>query len=507
MFFSLAAVSLPPAQQAVSTAAPETESTRHPYKSVTRHSAVIGGKQVEYTATVEETFSLNAQGDRVASLVSISYMRTDARNAAHRPVIFVFNGGPGSASLWLHLGFLGPRRVLFQDNVSEDEVHPRTTPPFLFGENHDSLLDVADIVLFDTPGTGFSRVIGANNDRLFYGVQQDAKATCEFIEDWVERNGRWNSPKFLLGESYGTIRAAVVTYMLVGGPLTTGRMDAVTLNGVIVLGQAMNMFGERGGDIGCLNSLPTMAATAWYHGKVNRENTSFEQHVELARAFAANDYVRALYAGSTLSPGERTRIADRLAALIGVSQNFILEKNLRVDTRSFAGELLKAEGKQVGLYDGRFTLPLNPSGQDPVADDPAMSQYTPSFLATLNEYLQKELRVEIGLPYNAIEFKKVNAGWDYGFGPGIPFSNKNHADDLAIAMRRNPSLSLFVGTGYFDLVTTIGSAEYTIAHEDIDPRRVTMKFYKSGHMPYIGVSSRRTLADDLRQFIIAKSGL
>lgn len=485
----------------------EAASTRPPYKFVTRHTRVIGGKQVEYTATVEETFSLNAQGDRVASLVSISYVRTDIRNAAHRPVIFVFNGGPGSASLWLHMGLVGPRRVLFQDNVSEEEVHPRTTPPFLFGDNPDSLLDVADIVLFDPPGTGFSRVLGANNDHLFYGVQQDAKVTCEFIEDWVARNERWNSPKFLMGESYGTVRAAVVAYMLVGGPLATGRMDGITLNGVILLGQAMNMFGARGGDTDYANLLPTFAATTWYHGKVNRENKSLEQYVDDARAFAANDYVRALYAGSTLSAEERTRIADRLATLIGISQKFVLEKDLRVDARSFAGELLKAEGKQLGLYDGRFTLPLSPSGQDPVADDPAMAQYVPSFVATMNEYLKKELRVEIGFPYNAIEFKMVNARWDYGFGPGIPSSNRNYAQDLAIAMRRNPSLRLFVGTGYFDLVTTLGSAEYTITHEDIDPSRVSLKFYQSGHMPYIGKSNRRILADDLRQFITIASDL
>ena len=483
------------------------DSSRPPYKVVTHHTGIIGGKQVAYSATVEETFSLNDRGERTASLVSISYVRTDIRNGPQRPVVFVFNGGPGSASLWMHMGLVGPRLVQFQDTVSAEEVHPRTTPPFLYGNNPDSLLDVVDIVLFDTPGTGFSRVLGENNEKLFYGVQQDAKVTCEFIEDWVERNGRWNSPKFLMGESYGTVRAAVAARMLAGGPLSTGRMDGVTLNGVILLGQAMNIFGGQGSDIGFLTVLPTLAATAWYHGKVSRENKTLEQHVDDARAFVANDYIRTLYAGSTLSPEERTRIADGLAVLTGLSQNFILENDLRVDAHSFATELLKAEGKQLGLYDGRFTLPLNPSGQDPVADDPAMGQYVPSFVATLNEYLRKELRVEIGLPYNVIEFSKVNAGWDYGFGPGIPASNRNYAEDLAVAMRRNPGLNLLVGTGYFDLVTTIGSAEYTMAHVNIDRSRVSHKLYRSGHMPYVGASNRRILAEDLRQFITAASGL
>jgi carboxypeptidase C (cathepsin A) len=509
VIFVLTAAVLPSTAQQTASAAPaapaEEDSTRPPYKVVTNHTMTISGKQIAYSATVEEIFSLNDQGERTASLVSISYVRTDSRNVSQRPVIFAFNGGPGSASLWQHLGLLGPCRVLFQDTVSEEEIHPKTTPPFLYGPNPDCLLDLADIVLFDPPGTGFSRVLGENNEKMFYGVEQDARVTCEFIEDWVDRNGRWNSPKFLMGESYGTVRAAVVSRLLTGGPFSTGRMEGITLNGVILLGQAMNIFGG-GTDIAFPNVLPTLAATAWYHGKVNRENKSLEQHVDDACVFAANDYVQALYAGSTLSPGERSRIADRLSALTGLSQDFILEKDLRVDASSFAAELLKSEGNQVGLYDGRFTLPLNPSAKDPVADDPAMAQYVPAFVATLNEYLKKELHVDIDRTYNAIEFKKVNAAWDYGFGPGIPASNKNYAEDLAIAMRRNPNLRVLVGTGYFDLVTTLGSAYYTISHVDIERSRVSHKLYRSGHMPYIGASNRRILAEDLRQFITDVSG-
>jgi len=481
------------------------DSTRSPYKIVTNHTMTISGKQIAYSATVKETFSLNDQGERTASLVSISYVRTDIRDGAPRPVIFAFNGGPGSASLWMHMGLLGPFRVLFQDTVSEEEIHPKTTPPFLYGPNPDCLLDVADIVLFDPPGTGFSRVLGENNEKLFYGVEQDARVTCEFIENWLDRNGRWNSPKFLMGESYGTVRAAVVSRLLTGGPFSTGRMEGITLNGVILLGQAMNIFGG-GNDIHYLNLLPTLAATAWYHGRISHENESLEQHVDDARVFAANDYGRALYAGSTLSPDERSRIADRLSALTSLSQDFILEKDLRVDAGSYAAELLKSEGKQVGLYDGRFTLPLNPTGQDPVADDPAMAQYVPAFVATLYEYLKKELHVEMKRTYNAIEFNKVNARWDYGFGPGIPTSNENYAEDLAVSMRRNPRMKVLVGTGYFDLVTTIGSADYTISHVAIDRRRVSHKLYRSGHMPYIGASNRRILAKDLRQFITDASG-
>ncbi|MHB8054120.1 MAG: S10 family peptidase, partial [Candidatus Aminicenantales bacterium] len=271
----------------------------------------------------------------------------------------------------------------------------------------------------------------------------------------------------------------------------------------ILLGQAMNLNDREGEDVGFLNALPTLAATAWYHGKINRENKTLEQHVEEARSFAANDYLRALYAGSALSSEERIRIAERLSALIGLSKDFILERDLRLSAEVFAVELLKADGKQLGAYDSRFTLPLNPSGKDPVADDPAMAQYTPSMVAAFNEYLKKELGVEMELSYDTIEFKTVNFRWDYGFGPGIPFPSRNHAKDLAVAMRRNPSLKLFVGAGYFDFVTTFGSAEYTIAHAGIDPGRVSFGYYKAGHMSYIGEDNRKALADDLRRFIAA----
>jgi carboxypeptidase C (cathepsin A) len=482
------------------------ESSRPPFKIVTQHTAVIGGKEVKYKAVVEETFFYNEKKERSASVVSISYVRTDIENVSPRPVVFAFNGGPGAASIWTNFGLLGPCRVLFQDQVNSEEIHPKTVPPFLYGNNPDSLLDAADIVLFDPPGTGFSRVLGTNNESQFYGVEQDAKLTCEFIENWITKNGRWNSSRFLLGESYGTIRAAEVAYLLTGGPFGTGKLNAITLNGVILLGQAMDLYSEGVGDVGFLNALPTLAATAWYHGKISRENKTLEQHVDAARSFAANDYLRALYAGSALSSEERIRIAERLSALIGLPKDLILEHNLRLSSELFEAKLLKAEGKQLGAYDGRFTLPLNPSGRDPVADDPAMAQYTPSMVAAFNEYLKKELGVEMDLPYNTIEFKTVNFRWDYGFGPGISIPNKNYADDLAVAMRRNPSLKLFVGAGYFDFVTPIGSAEYTIAHADIDPSRVSFRFYKSGHMAYIGEENRKTLADDLRRFIAAAGG-
>jgi carboxypeptidase C (cathepsin A) len=490
----LAGAGLVTASAAEAPGASTPEPARAPYRIESDAQATINGTRVRYRALVEESFVTDAAGRRTASLVSTSYFRENAAKDVARPVVFVFNGGPGSAGLWLQMGMVGPRRIDFPD-----DLNPPTTPPYNLVDNAESILDVADVVIFDPPGTGFSRVLPDGKPEDFYGVKQDAAVTLEFIADWIRRHGRFNSPRFLLGESYGTIRAAVAARLMAGGPFGSGSMDAITLNGVILLGQAM---GGDSGDASWATSLPSLAATAWYHGKVDRQNRSLEQHVRDAAAFAGGDYIQALYAGSRLDDGVRQKLAARIAALLGVSTDLVLQNDLRVPTDVFARSLL--QGKQVGKYDSRFVLRLDGDGGDPVADDPAMGQYVPGFVAALNLHLRDELGVTIDDAYLPIEFHKVNARWDYGLGPGVP-SRANHADDLAVAMRRNPALRLFVGTGYYDLVTTVGSAEYTIAHGDFPAERVTMKTYESGHMPYLGGDSRKQVAADLRAFITAAS--
>ena len=459
---------------------------------------VIGGEQVSYRTIVAETFLTNAEGQRTASLISTSYIRSNIPRGSVRPVVFVFNGGPGSSSVWLHMGLVGPRRVAFGD-----DVRPETTPPYRIADNADnadnadSILDVADVVLFNPPGTGFSRVLPDGKPEEFYGVMQDADATVRFIEHWINEHRRWQSPRFLMGESYGTVRAAVVAKLLAGGPTTTGSMEGLTLNGIILLGQSMS-FGNS--ELAFATALPTLAATAWYHDRVDRDGRTLEQHIADAEAFAANDYLRALFAGARLGQADSLEIAERLASLTGLSAEFVLERDLRVSRSDFGMELLRGEGKQIGRYDARYTLPSKASGDDPVADDPAMGQYVPGFVAVLNSYMREELGVSLPENYLAIEFRKVNARWDYGSGPGVSPS-RNFAADLATAMRRNPSLQLFVGSGYYDLATTMGSAAYTVAHSGYPLDRVIIRNYKSGHMPYLGADSRSRLARDLRDFI------
>lgn len=469
----------------------------HRYAS--EHEAAIAGQSVRYQAIVEETFATDAQGKRIASLVSTSYLRTDISDAGPRPVLFVFNGGPGSASLWLHLGIAGPQRVVMARSPEDrEELHPPTAPPFRLVDNEDSLLDVADVVLFDPPGTGYSRILPDGKESQFYGVEADARVTADFIKDWLQRHGRLNSPRFLMGESYGSVRAAVVAKQLSGGPTATGRMDGVTLNGVILLGQAMSVLSGNP-ERTAVTALPTLAATAWYHGKVKRR-TTLEAHVGRARRFAEDEYVKALFAGSRLPAAERQAIANELADLLGLPSATILQYDLRITPQIFASELLKPQGLQLGLYDGRYTLPARGGAGDPVADDPAMGQYVPAFVGAMDDYFQRVLGVRVDLRYNAIEFATINARWDWGSGPGV-LMGRDFAEDMATAMRRNPQLKLFIGTGYYDLATTLGAAEYTVSHAGFDAQRVQLAYYASGHMPYLGADSRRQLGKDLRLFI------
>jgi carboxypeptidase C (cathepsin A) len=379
-------------------------------------------------------------------------------------------------------------------------VNPETLPPFRTVDNTDSPLDVADIVLIDPPGTGFSRILPDGTPEQFYGTEQDAKMTVDLVQRWVRENDRWNAPRYLLGESFGTIRAAVVAKLLAGGPTETGNMDGMTLNGIILLGQAMDIGASDGSDIRYLNVLPTLAAAACYHGKVAAGCTPATQLAE-ATKFASDAYLKALYAGSNLSLAERDAIVARLAELTGLSSAFIRENDLRISASAFARELLADKGKQIGLYDGRFTLPLAASGKDPVADDPAMAQYVPGFVASYNIYARHDLGVSIDETYQAIAFRSVNANWDYGRGAGKGPAGSDYAADLAVAMRRNPHLRLMIGEGYYDLVTPIGAAEYTVSHAEIPLNATETHLYPSGHMPYLGTEGREMLARDVRAFV------
>ncbi|HVW70437.1 MAG TPA: hypothetical protein VHB68_15775 [Steroidobacteraceae bacterium] len=464
------------------------EAPLHPRNFVTTHTGTFGGTALTYVTTAGDTILTDAHGAPAAALFSFSYVRQGVKDAANRPVLFIFNGGPGSSSLWIHMGVLGPRRI-----AADDPAHPVTVGPFHTVDNPLSVLDIADLVFIDPVGTGFSHVVGAGKTEDYYGVTEDARATAQFVVAWLTKNHRWNSPKYVLGESYGTTRAAVLAKALAGGPFGGGNLPGVSLNGIVLLGVHLGGVGE---DAAIQSLLPSLAATAWYHGRIDKKGRTFDAFLSEVQQFAAGDYGAALYAGSRLPEPQRQAIAAQLAAYTGLSASFVLEHHLRVSSDDFAGELLRDRGLDVGKYDARYTLAHAGSGGDPVADDPAMGQYSPGFIATFNEYLESDLAVTLEQRYEVIAFAAVNSRWNWGHG-----TSEAHGPELAAAMRRTPGMRLMVGSGYYDLVTPFAQARYQIDHTDAPLDRVAFKNYESGHMAYLGEAAARAFAQDLRDFI------
>jgi carboxypeptidase C (cathepsin A) len=473
-----------------------------PLQFVTQHQTTIRGKPLSYTAMAGETYITNLAGEPTARFFSFSYLK-DGPPDPSRPVLFVFNGGPGAASVWLHLGVVGPKRV-----VLDREVNPSNTPPFGVKENPYSPLDVADLVFIDPVGTGFSHAVGNAKDSDFFGVDEDADSVARFIELWLTKNGRWNSPKFLMGESYGSVRAAVLPRALMGGVTYAGVMRGVTINGIILLGVALNA-GVRPAppanppagpnpEVGL--TLPSLAVTAWYHNKIDRAGRTAEQVYGEAKTFGTTEYANAiahLNAGA-LSGEEKIRIATKLATLTGISGDTWLGNNLQMSAQSFLKQILADKGLEAGLYDSRYTMSSANNGGDPVADDPAMGRYVPGFVGAFHDMLHRDLKVEMPIPYGSIVWEGLNFIWNYS-RVGVP-AGQSYAVDLATAMRRNEKLRVLVASGYFDLVSPPAAAENEILRGRLPADRVTFRNYESGHMLYLG-DTAESFANDVRVFL------
>lgn len=464
----------------------------HPLRRFERDGeGVFGGERVRYRLIAEDTVLPGADGRPGATIFSFTYLRTDIAGPSGRPVLFVFNGGPGSASLWLHMGLFGPRRVRL-----DDPLNPPVTGPFALEDNPHALLDVADIVLIDPPGTGFSRILEDGDPADFLGTTADAGAIAGFIEAWVDRHDRWNAPRYLVGESYGTTRAALVARSLLGGPMDpSGRLGGIGIDGAVLMGQAV--LSPEDPLARQVSQLTAMAATAHYHGKAGA-GQPLEAFVDEAGAFARQQWLPALYAGDTLPRSERRAMAESLAGYTGLPADRIEAADLRVPMSEFRRTLLAGEGLEVGAYDGRYTAPLagRPAMADPVGDDPAMARYAPAFVAGLNLYLD-EAGIALEDRYEPIAFRTVNRAWDHEIRPpAIPADQA-----LAAVMRTNPDFRLLIATGYQDLVTTTGSADYLAAHAGLPADRVRIARYPAGHMPYLGEASASALAADIRALI------
>lgn len=453
-------------------------------------SGTFGGRSIRYTATVEEQVLKGEDGAPKAAIVTTSYV-AEPRDPS-RPVTFLFNGGPGSGSVWLQMGAFGPKRVAIPSDARDDGA-----PPYPILDNPDSLLDVTDLVFIDPVGTGFSHTIGETKGEEYWGVTKDAKSVAKVIRMWLSENGRWNSPKFLGGESYGTTRSAAVVHEL------EGAYNDVSLNGVILISTVLD-FGAgaetEGAELGYITTLPTMAATALYHGKAAAP--SVEQFVEEARQFAIGPYAAFLLKGQNASAQERAAVRAELARFTGLSEEFLDRADLRVSSGRFYKELLRDRGLTVGRLDSRYTgVDYDSAGEHP-DNDPSFYGIDGGYTAAVNHFMRETLGYRTERDYVTIGYV---GPWDWRLEGGRDTNAYlNVAPYLGKAMRENSDMRIFVGQGWYDFATPFFAAEYALTRTGFPQERIEWRYYDSGHMMYVRDEDRRKLSEDVRAFIRAR---
>jgi carboxypeptidase C (cathepsin A) len=465
--------------------------------SVTHHELTLGGKTLKYTATAGTLLIRDEDDKPYGSIFYVAYT-LDGSEAKARPVSFLYNGGPGSATLWLHMGSFSPVRV------QTDSPKPTAGPPFALAPNQDSLLDKTDLVFIDAPLTGYSRAVGKGTVKDFAGVDQDLRAFDRFIIRYLSVNQRWNSPKFLIGESYGTTRSAALADMLGN--------DGVQLNGVVLISSILNYNIRSGGyDMLYIGNLPSYAAAAWYFDKVQNKPKDVGAWVQQAREFAGGAYAHALFQGHNLSEAELDTVAKEVSRLTGLSVDYVKESNLRISPTRFRKEVLRDQRMTLGRYDMRFEgEDVDAAGENP-SYDPSDTGITGAFIAAIHNYLETELN------YTSTDAYRPSAGsigqWDWnhratsggGFGGGGGAQSQPWvAADLASAIRKNPHLHVFSANGYFDLATPFYITEYDLNHMDLPQElrgNVQFGYYPSGHMIYLNVEALHKLRGDLEKFI------
>jgi len=457
--------------------------------SVTQHTTHIGGQEIKYTAAAGTMILRDNDGQPKASAFFVAYTRDDVTDFSKRPLTFAYNGGPGSASIWVHMGAFGPMKV----QLAEDG-HALPPPPRIV-ENEDSLLDVTDIVFVDPISTGFSRPAPGENPNEFHGVREDAEWVGQFIRQYVTKYNRWGSPKFLAGESYGTTRSAALSGVL-------QQRFGIYMNGIVLVSAVLNfqtISFAVGNDLPPVLFLPTYTATAWYHKKLPADlQGNLQKAIQEARDFAAGEYNQALMKGDKLSDAERKSVVQKLARLTGLTPKYIEETNLRVNIGRFTKELLRDERRTVGRIDSRFTgIDLDAAGER-YESDPSQGNYSGAFTQAFNDYVRRELKYESDLLY-------------YTSGPVRPWSYEpnqnsyvNVAETLRAAMSTNQDLRVLVCNGYYDLATPFFAMEYTVDHLGLDPTlrsHIAMAYYEAGHMMYINKAAHAKLKKDIADFI------
>jgi len=455
----------------------------------TQHEISLEDRKLTYTARAGIIPLVDDSGETEAEIFFTAYDLNGFDDRADRPLCFVFNGGPGSASIWLHMGALGPKRVVME----EEGWMP--APPYRYEDNAYTWLDQTDLVFIDPVGTGFSRAAKEDLDSKFCGFKGDIESVGEFIRLYLTRYKRWSSPLFLSGESYGTTRAAGLAGHLVD--------RGITFNGIVLISTVLDFEAIRfmpANDLPFQLFVPTYAATAWYHGKLNAElqGRALADLMAEVKAWSEGDLTVALMKGDRLASDERQAVAKKLSAYTGLSLEYVLGTNLRINIFHFCKELLRGEKRSVGRLDSRFKGIEALTVTEHPEFDPSMLAITPPYTSAFNHYVRSELQIETDLPYETLSLK-VNEKWEWEKG-SMPATGET----LRGAIAKNPYTKVFVGQGYYDLATPHFATEYMLSHMNVDPDHrdnIQMVDYEAGHMFYLDVSSLSAFREDVRRFV------
>jgi carboxypeptidase C (cathepsin A) len=472
----------------------EKEEKKEEDKPVTtQHELRLPGRVLKYSVTTGLMPLKNEQPEVEAHVFFMAYSAERPGGPSMRPLMFSFNGGPGSSSVWLHLGALGPRRVKMLDDGS------MPAPPYKLVDNEHTWLDLTDLVFIDPVGTGYSRATKPELGKKFWGLQGDLESVGEFIRLYLTRYERWSSPLFLVGESYGTTRAAGLSGHLVE--------QGIAFNGIVLVSSILNFQTARftkGNDTPYPLFLPSYTATAWFHKKLppDLQARPLEAVLDEARAFAGGEYTVALAKGDRLEAGERAALVEKLGRLTGLGKAWLDEANLRVEIQQFCKELLRSEKRTVGRLDSRFKgIDEDAVGESPDFD-PSLAAIRPPYTAMFNDYVRRQLGYKDDRHYYILG-GGITAPWDFGPGGG-GFADTSEA--LRSAFSKNPSMRVFVASGYYDLATPFFATEYTLAHMGLDASqrsRITTGEYEAGHMMYIHAGELGRLKKDVAAFLEA----
>ncbi len=461
----------------------------------TQHSGSFNGTKISYKAIAGDTFIRDENGNPTATFFSTAYIKDGVKDSSTRPVTFIFNGGPGSASMWLHMGVFGPRRVDIPSDPADDG-----SPPYKVENNIDTLLDVSDLVFIDPMGTGLTRPLNGADPKKHWGVMEDGKSVATFIRTWVDNNERWNSPKFIAGESYGTVRSAVVSDIL------TNQMG-MGLNGIILISAVLDYQNSRiqeGSLMSYVSFLPSFAATAWYHDALPNKPENLEVFLDEVRDFARTEYLNVLVKGNRATLAENSAITDKLHGYTGLKKSFLKASNNRIHVFRFFKELLRDKGLVVGRIDSRYTGTEREAAGEVFKGDPFFAAVGNAYTTGMNEHLRKFLGVKLEKRrYNSNA--RAMKGWDWNWLMTKKPQNGgrfiNVIPILGKAMRNNPDMHVLVTSGYYDFATPFFGAENALAEEDIVKDQLHFTYYEAGHMMYLHDASRAKFLDDIRAFM------